>query len=80
MKRILYIESASQAGGSTISLFELVRRIDRQVFEPLVLLCASNPYRQQFAGAGIAVHTTDAYCSVREPAYPPALAQARRSA
>ena len=80
MKRVLYIESAPQAGGSTISLLELVRRIDRRAFEPVLLLCSSNPHRQHFARLGITVLTTDSYCSVRTPAYPPALVQARSSA
>ncbi len=79
MKRILYIESAPQAGGSTISLYELARRINRQEFEPVVLMCASNPYRARFESAGIPVIATVSYCSVRTPAYPPALAQARNS-
>ncbi len=79
MKRILYIESAPQAGGSTISLYELVRRIDRRSCEPLLLLCASNPARERFASAGVTVLTTGDYCSVRTPVYPPALAQARSS-
>jgi glycosyltransferase involved in cell wall biosynthesis len=79
MKRILFIESAPQAGGSTISLFELARRLNRAEFEPLVLLCASNPHADRFAQAGITVLPTRSYCSARTPAYAPALAKARRS-
>jgi glycosyltransferase involved in cell wall biosynthesis len=45
-----------------------------------VLLCVSNPYGKRFASAGIPVLDTQSYCSVRTPAYPPALAQARASA
>lgn len=79
MKRILYIESAPQAGGSTVSLYELARRINRQEFEPVVLMCASNPYRARFESAGIPVIASATYCSVRTPSYPAALAQARSS-
>lgn len=78
MKRVLYIESAPQAGGSTVSLFELVRRIDRTVFAPAIMLCTSNPYAERFRAAGVDV-LPGAYCSSRTPSYPAALAQARRS-
>lgn len=77
MKRILYIESAPQAGGSTVSLYEFLRRIDRSRYEPIVLLCPSNPYRRRFEEAGVRVLSSPAYCSVRTPLYPPGLARAR---
>lgn len=77
--RVLYIESAPQAGGSTVSLYELLRGLDRQAVEPVVLLCASNPFREHIAALGIRVLVSSAYCSQRTPAYPPALAQARAS-
>lgn len=76
-RRILYIESAPQAGGSSVSLFELARRIDRRAFQPLVLLCTSNPYRRRFEQAGVRVLSTAGYCSVRSPVYAPAVARAR---
>jgi glycosyltransferase involved in cell wall biosynthesis len=79
VKTVLYVESAPQAGGSTISLFQLLQHLDRQTFEPLVLLCASNPYAEQIASLGIRVLLTDKYCSLRTPAYPSALMQARAS-
>lgn len=78
MKRVLYIESAPQAGGSTVSLFELARRVDRAAYDPLVLLCRSNPFAERFTAAAVPVLLSD-YCSTRSPAYPAALAQARRS-
>ena len=78
--RVLYVESAPEAGGSTVSLLELLAGLDRQAIEPVVMLCASNPYRQSIERLGIRVMITGDYCSVRTPSYPPALAQARSSA
>ncbi len=77
--RVLYIETAPQAGGSTISLFELVRHLDRELLQPAVLLCATNPYAARFSSLGVPVIRTALHCSLRAPYYPAPLARARSS-
>lgn len=55
--RILYIEKPTYVGGSVISLYELVRGLDRSRYEPTVLFHGPNPYREQFLALGVKVIT-----------------------
>lgn len=36
--RVLYLSAASQIGGATCSLFDLIRNLDRQLYQPVMLL------------------------------------------
>jgi glycosyltransferase involved in cell wall biosynthesis len=49
----LYIEDYAEVGGAIISLYELVRGLDRDLYEPIVLFHRRNPYRQQFTSLGV---------------------------
>lgn len=52
-RRILYVERPDQVGGSVISLYELVKRLDQKLFEPIVLFHGPNPYREKFGELGL---------------------------
>jgi glycosyltransferase involved in cell wall biosynthesis len=54
--RILYIQK-TPAGGSVISLYELLRGLDMDTFEPIVLFHSSNFYHKQFEEIGAKVFT-----------------------
>jgi len=51
--RILYVERPASVGGSVISLYELVRGLDRERYEPVVLFYGPNPYREKFQALGV---------------------------
>lgn len=53
--RILYIETARAAGGSSVSLMELVGGLDRTQYEPLVLFYHTTPYVQKLRKQGVRV-------------------------
>ena len=69
--RILYIEKPADVGGSAIGLYETVRSLDRDRYEPVVLFHGPNPYRERFRALGVEVLT------LSEDA-PPAPAASRR--
>ncbi len=52
-QRILYVETARLVGGSSISLYELVRGLDPSRYEPVVLFYYDTPYVQKFRENGI---------------------------
>jgi glycosyltransferase involved in cell wall biosynthesis len=56
--RILYIEANEDGtvGGSHRALFDLVRNIDREAFEPVVLFYQNNAYVELLKSAGFEVH------------------------
>jgi len=54
-RRILYIDLAPSVGGSVISLYQLVKGLDRSRYEPYVLLRASNRYVMRFRALGLPV-------------------------
>ncbi|MBN1400907.1 MAG: glycosyltransferase family 4 protein [Anaerolineae bacterium] len=58
-RRILYIDLAPAVGGSVISLYLLVKGLDRARYEPRVVLCSSNGYVQRFRDLGVAVMTVE---------------------
>lgn len=59
--RVLCIDSAPSLGGSVVSLYQLVRGMDRSRFVPTVLLYANNPYVPRFHALGIGVQVWDVY-------------------
>lgn len=54
-RRILYVERSAFIGGSVISLYELVRGLDTDLYEPIVLFLEPNPYQEQFRALGVKV-------------------------
>ncbi len=57
MFRILYFEEAPFVGGSSFSLLQLARGIDRARYEPFVLFRHDLPVRKQFEALGIPTAT-----------------------
>ncbi len=62
-KRILYVDSAPTLGGSVISLYELLKRLDRSRYEPTVLLYARHANVSDLAALGLDVIVWDVYAS-----------------
>ncbi|MGQ9666399.1 MAG: glycosyltransferase [Anaerolineae bacterium] len=54
-RRILYVEMAHAFGGSIVSLYQLVRGLDKERYEPVVLFYRPNPFVQRFEEAGAEV-------------------------
>jgi glycosyltransferase involved in cell wall biosynthesis len=54
-RRILYVEMAHAFGGSIVSLYQLVRGLDRERYEPVVLFYRPNPFVRRFEEAGAKV-------------------------
>ncbi|MFH1929184.1 MAG: glycosyltransferase [Chloroflexota bacterium] len=61
MHRILYIEPASTPGGSVVSLYYLVRGMDRSRYQPVVLLSPDNPWVGRFRALGVEVLAQNVY-------------------
>jgi len=59
--RILYIEPASTPGGSVVSLYYLVRGMNRSHYQPVVLLSPDNPWVERFRALGVEVLTQGVY-------------------
>lgn len=57
MRRVLFVDKAPQLGGSLVSLYHLVRGLDRARFEPIVLVAEGNPAAAQFSALGVQVLT-----------------------
>ena len=51
--RVLYIERSAFTGGSVISLYELVRGLDKSLYEPIVLFYEPHPYREKYRALGV---------------------------
>lgn len=59
--RLLYIDTAPSAGGSVVSLYELLRNLDRAVFEPMVVTYAPHAFVDRFQALGLQVIVWNAY-------------------
>ena len=51
--KILYVEMAHGMGGSLVSLHQLLRGMNRERFEPIVLFYWDNPYVERFRELGV---------------------------
>lgn len=60
-KRILYVDSAPTLGGSVISLYELLRHLDRSRYEPTVLFYARHANVGDVAALDLDVIVWDVY-------------------
>ena len=56
-RRIAYVDLAPAVGGSVISLYCLVKGLDRRRYKPLVVLSETNPYAAEFRQLGIPVRS-----------------------
>ncbi|MBM4428730.1 MAG: glycosyltransferase family 4 protein [Chloroflexi bacterium] len=61
--RVLYVDSAPTAGGSVVSLYELLRGLDRDRYEPIVVFYAPHAYVDHFRDLGLQVYVWDAYAA-----------------
>lgn len=53
--KIVYIQPSSSISGAAISLFNILREIDRSKFEPYVIICSEGPLRKWYESLGIPV-------------------------
>jgi glycosyltransferase involved in cell wall biosynthesis len=54
-RNVLYLHTTSEIGGSDVSLVELVERLDRERFRPIVALPSDGPLVSRLAAAGCEV-------------------------
>jgi glycosyltransferase involved in cell wall biosynthesis len=59
--RVLYLDTAPTAGGSVVSLYELLRNLDRSTFAPLVLSYTPHGYVERFQDLGLELVVWNAY-------------------
>ena len=62
-RRVLYVDTAPTAGGAVISLYELLRNLDRSRYEPVVLVYTPHPYVDDFLALGLDVVVWDVYAA-----------------
>lgn len=62
-RRVLYVDTAPTAGGSVISLYELLRNLDRSRYEPIVLVYTPHTYVDDFLVLGLDVVVWDVYAA-----------------
>ncbi|MBV9469405.1 MAG: glycosyltransferase, partial [Abitibacteriaceae bacterium] len=51
--KILYVSHSSRVGGAEVCLLTLVKHLDKNLFEPVVVLPTPGPLRQKIAALGI---------------------------
>jgi glycosyltransferase involved in cell wall biosynthesis len=61
--RLLYLDTAPTAGGSVISLYELLKKLDRSRYEPTVVTYAPHAYVERFRALGLDVVAWNAYAA-----------------
>ena len=66
-RRILFVQ-ASGGGGSLINVLLLVKHLDHDRFQPIVLFYGPNVYEDEFRSAGAEVRVLDSTVSVRSVA------------
>jgi glycosyltransferase involved in cell wall biosynthesis len=59
--RVLYVDTAPTVGGSVISLHQLLCKLDRSRYEPIVLSYTPHAYVDSFRALGLDVVVWDAY-------------------
>lgn len=55
MKRILIVDQAPNLGGTLFGMYELLRMLDRQRYEPVVAFCEPHPMEDRFRALGAEV-------------------------
>lgn len=54
-QRVLYVDTAPTVGGSVVSLYELLKNLDRSRYEPVVVACAPHAYVANYRSLGVRV-------------------------
>jgi len=62
-RKVLYLDTAPSTGGSVVSLYQLLCRLDRARYEPLVVAYAAHEYVDSFRALGAEVVLWNAYVS-----------------
>jgi glycosyltransferase involved in cell wall biosynthesis len=65
-RRILYIDHTARLGGGEIALLNLIRKLDRARFEPVVMLFSDGPLKSALDADGIEVHLLPLQASIAE--------------
>lgn len=60
---ILYLDTAPAVGGSVISLLELLKGLDKELYQPVVVTFTDHPYVQRYEQAGARVVVWSEYQS-----------------
>jgi hypothetical protein len=55
-KTILYIDTENDIGGAEVSLIELLRKLDRQKYQPIVVLPRKGRLSKELKAMGVCVH------------------------
>ncbi len=76
--RVLYVDTAPTAGGSVVSLYELLRKLDRSRYEPVVLSYTPHPYVDNFRALGVDMIVWNVYAAQNHR--PEWVKEARKSA
>ena len=71
MKRILYIHHGGAIGGVPLSLLYLIENLDRERFEPVVLISVEGPATDLFRNAGIETHVAPEFTDFSAPIQTP---------
>lgn len=53
LMKVMCVEASEMVGGSSISLYNLLKAIDKSKYSPLVIFFFDNPYRMKFEEEGI---------------------------
>lgn len=61
IKKILYYESGSGFGGSAVSLYRLIKYLDRKRIQPFVLVHGIGPRIEQIKNMGVNVYVLRNY-------------------
>ena len=67
--RVLYLDTAPTVGGSVISLYQLLRKLDRTRYEPVIVAYAPHAYTQEFRALGADVIEWDVHASQSTPTH-----------
>ena len=59
--KVLYLDTAPSTGGSVVSLYQLLCRLDRARYEPFVVAYTEHDYVDSFRSLGVEVALFDAY-------------------
>ena len=78
-RRILYVDMAPSVGGSIISLYGLLKGLDRTCYEPSLVLRRGHPAIARFEALDIDVHPVDAGYTGAMASASPRLGRVRRS-
>ena len=76
--RVLYVDLAPTVGGSIISLYYLVKGLERERFEPHIVLRAGNPYAARLRALKVPVTLVGAPGNPTQAGDRPAVARARQ--